>query len=99
MHGTRTNVDVSRLQFGPWRSLTLSHTTPEREHSRSARGCGAVCGSSLGHYSIQAPLAGRHGRAVRQRQAPQLEPRSQHSVTLRAPAKPPQPCVSTTAVS
>ena len=45
---------------------------------------------SLGH-SVQAPLAADVMDAVRQRQAPQLEPRSRYSVTLRAPAKPRNP--------
>ena len=38
---------------------------------------------SLGHYStVQAPLTGRHGRGEAE-VAPQLEPRSWHSVSLR----------------
>ena len=41
--------------------------------------------------TVQAPLAADVMDAVRQRQAPQLEPRSRYSVTLRAPTKPRNP--------
>jgi len=44
---------------------------------------------SLGH-STSSPRRGRHGRGEAEA-APQLEPRSRHSVTLRAPAKPRNP--------
>ena len=44
----------------------------------------------MGH-TVQAPLAADVMDAVRQRQAPQLEPRSRYSVTLCAPAKPRNP--------